>query len=140
MIKKVLNLAFLMLIGISGVVAQNQTVKFGVNGKCDMCKSRIEKAALSVEGVSNANWDKESKIAEITFDSSKTDMHKIQFAIAEAGHDTDMHIAKDENYNKLPSCCRYTRTVGNQNAAESTPGNSGCTRHKKVSGASCCNK
>ena len=31
-------------------------------------------------------------------------------AIAKAGHDTDMHKAKDEVYNELPSCCKYDRT------------------------------
>ena len=31
-------------------------------------------------------------------------------AIAKAGHDTDMHKAKDEVYNELPDCCIYERT------------------------------
>ena len=31
---------------------------FGVRGNCGMCKSTIEKAANGVDGVSNANWDK----------------------------------------------------------------------------------
>jgi hypothetical protein len=31
-------------------------------------------------------------------------------AIADAGHDTPMHKAKDEVYEKLPACCKYDRT------------------------------
>jgi hypothetical protein len=30
-------------------------------------------------------------------------------AIANAGHDTEMHKATDEAYNKLPGCCKYER-------------------------------
>ena len=31
-------------------------LSFGVRGNCGMCKTIIEKAANSVDGVSNANW------------------------------------------------------------------------------------
>ena len=47
---------------------------------------------------------------EVSFDSSKTDVHKVHMAIAKAGHDTEMHKAKDETYNALPGCCKYDRT------------------------------
>ena len=46
---------------------------------------------------------------EISFDESKTDIHKVHMAIAKAGHDTDMHRASDETYNALPGCCHYER-------------------------------
>jgi hypothetical protein len=30
-------------------------------------------------------------------------------AIANSGHDTKMHKASDEVYDKLPGCCKYER-------------------------------
>ena len=33
-------------------------------------------------------------------------------AIAKAGHDTDMHKASKEVYDKLPACCKYDRKEG----------------------------
>ena len=37
-------------------------ISFGVRGNCGMCKRTIEKAANSVEGIANANWDKDKKL------------------------------------------------------------------------------
>jgi hypothetical protein len=46
---------------------------------------------------------------KVSFDGSKTDVHKVHMAIAKVGHDTEMHKAKDEVYSKLPGCCKYDR-------------------------------
>jgi copper chaperone CopZ len=107
---KVLGLVVLFVLGTFTVFAGEKTEKFKVYGNCDMCEKRIEKAALSVDGVSKADWNKESKMMEVKFDDAKTDVHKVHMAIAKAGHDTEMHKAKDEAYNKLPGCCKYDRT------------------------------
>jgi periplasmic mercuric ion binding protein len=74
-----------------------------------MCETRIEKAAGSLEGVSKADWNKETKVIELVFDDTKTSTDKIEKAIATVGHDTPNHKAKDEVYNKLPACCKYDR-------------------------------
>lgn len=108
---KVLSLVALFLMGAVTVFAKNMTEKFLVNGKCEMCEKRIEMAALSVEGVSKADWNKETKMMEVTLNDSKTDVHKVEMAIAKVGHDTQMHKASDEAYNKLPDCCKYDRSV-----------------------------
>jgi len=100
----VLGLGSLSLWAQSG-----KTEKFEVAGNCGMCETRIEKAAKSVEGVSTADWDKETKMIEVKFDAEKTNLHKIHQAIAEVGHDTKMHKASDEVYDKLPACCKYER-------------------------------
>lgn len=99
----------MFFIGTFLVFAEGKTDKFEVKGNCGMCEKRIEKAALSVDGVSNADWDKKTKQLEVTFDSSKVDIHKIHKAVAKSGHDTNIHKAKDEVYNKLPGCCKYDR-------------------------------
>lgn len=108
---KTLSLLLLFLVGTFVLSAKEKTEKFLVNGKCEMCEKRIEMAALSVEGVSKADWNKETKYIALTFNDSKTDIHKINMAIAKVGHDTKMHKAKDEVYNELPSCCKYDRSV-----------------------------
>ena len=107
--QKVLILTGLFLIGAMTVFAQSKTEKFQVYGKCGMCKNRIKKATKSVDGVTAADWNKVTKILELTYDESKTNIHKVHMAIAIVGHDTDMHKAKDEVYNKLPGCCKYER-------------------------------
>lgn len=106
---KVLSLVALFMMGAFTVFAADKTEKFKVYGNCGMCESRIEKAAKAVEGVSKADWDKETKMIEVTFDDAKTNVHKVHMAIAKAGHDTEMHKAKDEVYNNLPGCCKYDR-------------------------------
>lgn len=107
---RVLSLASMFLLGTSLVFAQAKTEKFEVKGNCGMCETRIEKAAKSVEGVTTADWNQETKILVVSFDESKTSVHKVQMAIAKVGHDTPMHKAKDEVYNALPGCCKYDRT------------------------------
>ena len=108
---KVLSLVVMFVFGTFMVFAGNKTKKFKVKGNCGMCESRIEKAALSVDGVSKADWDKESKKMEVVFDDSKTSTDKIEVAVAKVGHDTPHHKAKDEVYSELPGCCKYDRAA-----------------------------
>ena len=39
-----------------------------VNGNCDMCKKRIEKAAFSVKGVKSADWHIDDHILHLIID------------------------------------------------------------------------
>ena len=86
----------------------NET-SFKVYGNCGMCENRIEKAALGVEGVNSADWDKETKMLKLTCDVSKVKVENIHKAIAKVGHDTDKAKADDEVYSNLPGCCKYDR-------------------------------
>lgn len=106
---KILSIVALFMFGAIAAFAANKTESFKVYGNCEMCKTRIEKAAKSVVGVSAADWNVETKILALTFDDSKTDASKVQDAIAKVGHDTDTHKATDEAYNKIASCCKYER-------------------------------
>jgi len=92
--------------------AKTETVK--ISGNCDMCKSTIEKAG-NVKNVAKVNWDKETKMATLTYDASKTDQQEILKRIAQAGYDSESFYAPDGVYAKLPSCCQYKR---NKTAAE----------------------
>ncbi len=96
------------LMGLSPVFGQTtKTEEFKVSGNCGMCETRIEKAANSVEGVSAADWNIETKMIEVAIDTSKTDFYKVHEAIAKAGHDTEMLKADDKTYDALPKCCQY---------------------------------
>jgi len=106
---KLIGLIGLFIMSGLSLSAQETNKRFKVFGNCGMCENRIENAASEVDGVSLADWNKETKMIEVVFDSSKTDIHKVHMAIAKAGHDTKMHKANDEVYNKLPGCCQYIR-------------------------------
>lgn len=108
---KLMLIAVFAIGGTTLLKAQDNTAtkEFKVYGNCGMCESRIEKAAKSVDGVSMAEWDKETKMISVTFDADKVELHKIQMAIAKVGHDTDMHKADAKVYDKLPGCCLYDR-------------------------------
>ncbi len=107
---KILSLVALIIMGAVSVFAGNKTEKIEVKGNCGMCESRIEKAVKAVEGVSKADWNKETKILEVTFDDAKTTADKIEMAVAKVGHDTKNHKAADVVYEKLPGCCKYDRS------------------------------
>jgi len=85
-------------------------ISFGVRGNCGMCKTTIEKAALSVDGVEEASWSIASKILDVKTERN-LDSVKIHEAVANSGYDTELILALDENYNNLPGCCQYNREM-----------------------------
>ena len=85
-----------------------KTATFTVKGQCDLCKSRIEKAA-KIEGVSQAIWNDATKKLTITYNPTKVTILAVQKKIASVGHDTESVKANDKAYNALPSCCQYKR-------------------------------
>lgn len=106
---KRLSLIFAALLGVATAFAGPVNKTFKVYGNCGMCEKTIEKAALSVEGVSKADWNKDSKKMEVTYHDAKTNLEKIHEAIAESGYDTELKTASDDAYNNLHSCCQYKR-------------------------------
>jgi copper chaperone CopZ len=106
---KVLSLVTLIMFGVVAVFAGNKVEKVKVYGNCDQCKLRIEKAAKAIDGVASANWDQKTKMMDLAFDDSKTNVDKVEMAIANVGHDTEKHKATDKAYSKLPGCCQYDR-------------------------------
>lgn len=107
--KVILSMAVIAFISVTTAFASQKTEKFKVSGTCSTCESSIEKAALSVPGVKSADWDVKTKMITVSYDDTKTDIHKVNMAIAKTGYDTEMHKAKDEDYNKLNACCKYDR-------------------------------
>ncbi len=82
---------------------------FTVNGNCEMCKERIEKAVKKVKGVKSANWSMKTHVIKVVFDSKITNIDKLHQSIADAGYDTDKVKSTDAKYKALPSCCQYKR-------------------------------
>jgi periplasmic mercuric ion binding protein len=87
--------------------SKTETIK--VSGKCEMCKSSIEKAA-KIDGVSKAEWNKDSKLLTLAYNPSKVTSDAVQKSIAMVGYDTEKFKATDAAYKSLPSCCQYDRT------------------------------
>ncbi len=86
--------------------ATTESVK--IYGNCGMCESTIEKAG-NVKKVAEVDWNKDTKMATLTYDTSKTNQDEILKRIALAGYDSDLFLAPDDAYSKLPECCQYDR-------------------------------
>lgn len=96
---------------LSAQKSKNQKESFEVSGNCDMCKSKIEIAAKSVEGVKTARWNVINGNMKVKFNPDLTSSDEIQKAIADIGYDTEKYRAEDEVYDKLHSCCKYERKL-----------------------------
>ncbi len=84
-------------------------VMITVQGNCETCKERIEKAAKGVNGVLVADWDQNTKKLHLNIDPAKTSVDAVSKAVAKVGHDTDEYKADKKTYNALPECCKYRK-------------------------------
>ena len=75
-----------------------------------MCESRIEEAGTTKK-TATVDWDQSTKLARISYDSTKTNLDEILKKIATAGHDSDRFLAPDNTYASLPGCCKYDRSA-----------------------------
>jgi periplasmic mercuric ion binding protein len=89
-------------------MASTRTESIKIGGNCELCKTRIEKAA-KIEGVNKVDWNIDTKVLTLVYNSSLTTVDKIQQSIAAVGHDTEKFRATDAVYKNLPSCCHYER-------------------------------
>ncbi|MGB5497949.1 MAG: heavy-metal-associated domain-containing protein [Maribacter sp.] len=103
----ILGIALMLLTGITLAQEKNKKMTFEVDGKCEMCKARIEKAALGVKGVKYALWDIPSHQLSLIVDERKTDPMQIKTALVAVGHDTKELKATDEAYDSVHPCCKY---------------------------------
>ncbi len=101
-------------------IQHTQTVTAKIFGNCGMCEKTIEKAAFQ-KGVAKADWDQTTKMAVISFDSTKTNMADILRRIADAGYDSEQFRASDDTYASLHSCCQYDRPEPTATGAVTPP-------------------
>ena len=84
---------------ISGAQYGSLTYNFAKDG------SQIER----YDGVIEKDWNIESKLITVKFDSTKITLNGIQQLIAKSGYDNDGYYGDDYAYAKLPACCQYDR-------------------------------
>jgi mercuric ion binding protein len=109
--------AFLILLltvfafSAQGQEKKNKNAKYTteVNGNCEMCQKRIQKAAFSVPGVKSASWNIETHQLNVILNEEKCSLLDVKNAIAKVGHDTDNVKATKEDYDSLHGCCQYDR-------------------------------
>jgi copper chaperone CopZ len=86
--------------------AKTESVK--IYGNCGMCESTIEKAG-NKKKLAKVDWNKDTKMATITYDATKTNQDEILKRIALSGYDSEKFLAPNDVYAKLPGCCQYER-------------------------------
>lgn len=110
---KLLLIAMIAFFGFSAQAQdkKNKNLKYTteVNGNCEQCKKRIEKAAYGVPGIKTASWDVSSHQLTVILNEEKSSTADLNKAIAKAGHDTKEAKATNEAYENLHSCCKYVR-------------------------------
>lgn len=82
------------------------TENIKVYGICGMCEKRIENA-LDVVGVRDAQWDVQTKMLNIVYNSAKISIEEIHQLCADVGHSTEKIKCSREAYNALHGCCKY---------------------------------
>ena len=85
---------------------KTKTETFQVSGNCGMCEAKIEKAAKAA-GATYADWNKDTKVITVKYNSTSSNLAKIQKSIADAGYDNVGVKTTTEAYDKLHDCCKY---------------------------------
>jgi copper chaperone CopZ len=110
-------IAILLSTSCDAQIKNSKTETVKIYGNCGMCEKTIEKAGY-LKKVAKVDWDKDTKMATITYDTKKTSQAEILKRIALAGYDSDIFLAPDDIYAKLPGCCQYDRVRKTANIAE----------------------
>lgn len=96
-----------------------KTADVKVYGNCGMCEKTIEKAG-NLKNIASVDWDKDTKMATLTFDATQTNQDEILQRIALAGYDSDAFAASEGSYSKLAKCCQYDRKAEKLTMASET--------------------
>ena len=94
----------------SAQLENQRTDTVRISGNCGMCERTIEKAG-SEEGVSAVDWDMDSGVAVVSYDSTRTTIDAILQRVADAGYDNGRFRAPDKVYDNLHGCCQYDRAA-----------------------------
>lgn len=75
------------MVSFLGFVAQaqeNKNAKYvtEVNGNCEQCQKRIQKAACSVNGVKSAVWDIQTHLLNVILNAEKTSLLEVKKEVA----------------------------------------------------------
>jgi copper chaperone CopZ len=109
--KNIMVATFVLLsITINAQIKNSKTETVKIYGNCGMCETKIEKAG-TIKKIAKVDWDQETQMATITYDTTKTNQDEILKRIALAGYDSDKFQAPDDVYDKLHGCCQYERVA-----------------------------
>ena len=105
--------SLIILLGTTLTFAQNKNARATllVDGVCEMCKERIEKASIKTKGVKSAIWDVQTHELKLIYNEEKTALNTIAQSVLAVGHDVENLKATDEAYNSVHPCCRYRDEV-----------------------------
>lgn len=110
-LSKITTLAFLLITQIAFAQIKNATTEtVKIYGNCGGCEKTIE-AAGNLKKEAMVDWNKDTKLATITYNTKKTNRDEILKRIALAGYDSDEYLAPEASYDKLAKCCQYDRTA-----------------------------
>jgi hypothetical protein len=110
--------AFCLFVNSSfGQIQNSKTETITVFGNCGMCKKNIETSGF-IENMALVKWDKETKIATITYDAKNVKKEDILKKIAMKGYDNEAYLAPNEVYEALHTCCHYERTTSKTKAKQ----------------------
>lgn len=84
------------------------TSSFKVWGNCGMCESTIE-SSLKIDGVMETDWNSDTKVIKVSYDSTVITLDEIHRKIAASGYDTQKYKSSDSTYSNLHECCQYDR-------------------------------
>ena len=105
--KRITLIFTLLLTTITFAQNKNAKASIEVDGICEMCKERIEKAAIRTKGVKSAVWNVDTHELKLIYDDRKTDVKVISKSLASVGHDTKAIKATEKQYLSVHPCCRY---------------------------------
>lgn len=101
-------LCFISFTSCKAQIKNAKTESVKIFGNCGMCESTIEKAG-NKKKIAKVDWNKDTKMATISYDSTKTNQDEILKRIALSGYDNEKFLAPNDVYAKLPECCQYER-------------------------------
>ena len=84
------------------------TEEVKIYGNCGMCEKTIEEVGNNKK-IAQVDWNKDTKMATLTYDAKKTNKEEILKRIALVGYDSDAFLAPTDVYENLPGCCQYER-------------------------------
>lgn len=112
--------AVVLILSTTLFFAQSKNLKtetLKIHGNCDMCKATIEKAG-NKKNIAKVEWNKDSKMATLTYDEKQTTKDEILKRIALAGYDSESFLAPTDVYEKLPECCHYERALKSEKVTD----------------------
>lgn len=101
-----LFLSVILSVFIASCSSSGTTAEFYVRGNCGMCQERIETVLKNTSGVSKAQWDVNTKMATVIYDSTKVSQAALESVVANAGHETKSEASPTAVHDALPECCK----------------------------------